>query len=469
MRDDEDVPTLAQLRENRLLIGAVALALTIAIAVTDRHVHREIPLGLLYLLPMGMVSTIARRWQVIVAALLYTVVAETSDAFVWNAPEGLVRDALSFAAYTAEGLYISEALARHRAERSHLQSLTSEMEARRDAEEQLSLLVDSSVLAILTMDEEGRIIQANGAATQLFVGSESNFELTDARISWLLPAFSHVTAKHSAGRELRTMMQCQGFRTSGEPFMADVWFSLYKTSQGNRTAAIVVDVSDELRDREESNLEQMLNSSRVIVGAMSHEIRNVAAAISLVQKNIGAQFAEVATSVDFESLKQLTAALERMSSVELSHVKRSATKLNLQLCLEEFRILAQSALREQDIRFEWIVPDDLPLVWADQQSMIQIFLNLLRNAQTALEGVADPQLTVKVVHVVDSLEIHVIDNGPGVAEPANLFHPFGRPGANGGGFGLYVSKALVNSFRGDLRYEAGPTGATFVIELQVHP
>ncbi len=463
-----DVTTVAELRRNRPLVVGLALALTVVIAVLDRHVHREIPLGLLYLLPMGMISTVAKRWQVIVAALLYTVVAETSDAFAWNPPEGVVRDLLSFAAYLAEGLYIAEALALHRVERTHLQTLTREMEARRDAEEQLSLLVGSSALAILTMDEDGRVVQANRAASSLFIGSDTSFQLTDAKVSRLLPALAHVTARLNAGRELRTMMQCQGFRANGEPFMADVWLSLYNTSKGSRTAAIVVDVSDDLRDREESTLEQMLNSSRLIVGAMSHEIRNIAAAISLVQKNIAAQSPGVAATVDFESLQQLTATLERMSSVELSQVKRSATKLNLQLCLEEFRILAQSALREQEIRFEWIVPDDLPTVWADQQSMMQVFLNLLRNSQAALENIADPVLTVKVITTPENLQIHVIDNGPGVASPAELFHPFDKPGA-GGGFGLYLSKALVNSFRGNLRYQQSSAGATFIIDLQVHP
>ena len=52
----------------------------------------------------------------------------------------------------------------------------------------------------------------------------------------------------------RTAMQCKGRRRNGEVFLADMWFSTYRTTAGPRLAAMVVDVSDELRNREESTL-----------------------------------------------------------------------------------------------------------------------------------------------------------------------------------------------------------------------
>ena len=51
---------------------------------------------------------------------------------------------------------------------SHLKQIESESEARRAAEEQLKVLVDSSPVAIFTADTDGRVLQANDAAHRLF-------------------------------------------------------------------------------------------------------------------------------------------------------------------------------------------------------------------------------------------------------------------------------------------------------------
>ena len=126
----------------RLLIGIVAAVATLLLSWIDRHTHHTVPLVLIYLFPMALVSTVTRRWEVAIAAAMFMVVAEYSDAFVWNPTQGVARDALYFMAYAAEGLYITEMLSKHRAERLHVSMLTQEVAARREAEEQLQLLID---------------------------------------------------------------------------------------------------------------------------------------------------------------------------------------------------------------------------------------------------------------------------------------------------------------------------------------
>jgi signal transduction histidine kinase len=56
------------------------------------------------------------------------------------------------------------------------------------------------------------------------------------------------------------------------------------------------------------------------------------------------------------------------------------------------------------------------------------------------------------------------DSGPGVVAPESLFQPF-QPGSEGSGLGLYISRTLVRSFGGELRYEPQPAGSCFVVEL----
>jgi C4-dicarboxylate-specific signal transduction histidine kinase len=62
--------------------------------------------------------------------------------------------------------------------------------------------------------------------------------------------------------------------------------------------------------------------------------------------------------------------------------------------------------------------------------------------------------------------VRVQDSGPGVIAPESLFQPF-QPGAEGTGLGLYVSRAVVRSYGGELRFEPSEKGSRFVVELQV--
>jgi len=54
--------------------------------------------------------------------------------------------------------------------------------------------------------------------------------------------------------------------------------------------------------------------------------------------------------------------------------------------------------------------------------------------------------------------------GPGVAAPERLFQPL-QEGSEEAALGLYVSRAMLRSCGGDLRYEAQAAGACFVVEL----
>ena len=58
------------------------------------------------------------------------------------------------------------------------------------------------------------------------------------------------------------------------------------------------------------------------------------------------------------------------------------------------------------------------------------------------------------------------DTGPGIAAPERLFEAF-QPGADGSGLGLYVSRAVVRGYGGDLRFEPAESGSCFVVEVQM--
>ncbi len=454
-------------RDRPLAVSLVAACMVAAIAVLDRRLPFGVPLSFLYLVPMAMVGAVAPRWHILIAAILCTGTAEYSDSFTWNTLEGIPRDLISFMAFAAGGLYIREALLKVRSEQLHIQALEAENQARREAEEQLSLLVGSSALAIFTLDGNGFIVQANHAARQMFERSASEADaLLGKDVSTLIPALGRVSHRSNPERPLRTMMQAQGLRNENTPFLAEVWFSTYNTSRGPRTAAMVTDVSDDFREREEAAMEQLLNSSRLAVGAVTHEMRNVSTAIQLVQRNLQVTAPNLSTTPDFVALQQLTATLERMATVGVAQAKRTAVVLPLQHCMEELRIVSHAMLREHSIELQWDVPGNLPQVWADQHGLMQVFLNILRNAQTALEFTAEPQVHIQVQQNETTVLTRFSDNGPGVSNPDQLFRSFWATPRTAS-FGLYLSRAILNSFQAELSYEARHPGACFIVTLQV--
>lgn len=261
-------------------------------------------------------------------------------------------------------------------------------------------------------------------------------------------------------------MQCQGVRTDQEPFLADVWMSSYGSSSGGRLTAMIVDSSTDVREREEASLQQVLMGSKLAIGAMSHEIRNICAAIAVVQQNLRGMQPDGRGTEDFEALSQLVHALESIASVELSMVKRHQTRLDLAAFLRELRIIFASSLRELEIQLDWHVQEDLPEVWADSQSLLQVFLNLLRNSETALGDVQEPRVSVETYAMNDVVVVRVRDNGPGVEDPQHLFRPFGA-GLGVSGLGLYLSRAMMRGYRGELQYDTSGPGATFLVQLEI--
>jgi PAS domain S-box-containing protein len=443
-----------------VLIRAIVLAGLIALA--DWRIESNIPLGFLYLFPMLLVGSVLTRWQIAGFAAVCTFLTEEFDNFDWVLSAGIPRDILTFSAYFGMGLFVYEIVRNRRIEQTHLEQIEREVAARSEAEEQLKVLVESSPAAVFTADSGGSVLIANEAAHRLFgvpVGA-----LAGTSIYEFLPSLANVQAPGENRAAFRTAMQCRGHRADGEVFLADIWFSTYRTTLGPRLAAMVVDVSDELRNREESSLHQLLAGSRLLVGAVSHEIRNVCGAIAMVHANLSRSGA-LAESKDFEALGKLIVALEKIAAMDLRQMADQASSVDLPALLQEFLIVVGPSLADEEISLILETEPGLPAVWADRQSLLQVFLNLTRNSQRAMDDQATKrQLTIRAGRERDRVVVRFTDTGCGVAHPERLFHPFQQQ-AQTTGLGLYLSRAFMRSFRGDLRYEPEPHGSSFIVEL----
>jgi two-component system, LuxR family, sensor kinase FixL len=449
----------ASARRKALLASGIAIVL---IALVDWKVTPNLTLGFLYVFPILVLALFARRSRIVIVAAVCGILREALSPLPWDG-DALARTLMGIVAFLGAGLFVSELARNRRLALDHAGQLKQEIDLREEVQEELRVLVESSPAAILTLDAEGRVLLANEAAHRLL--AFENQPMRGEPVRPLLPAL--VSALDRPRSSLRTNMECVGRRRDGEVFLAHVWFSTYHTLAGARLAAIVMDVSEQLRDREAVGLGSVAAASRVLFGAVSHEVRNLAAAAAVAHANL-ARLGTLGENDDFKALGALVEGLERIASSDLRLLaNRMVSSIDLHNVLDELRIVLEPAFREDDMAVEWCIPAELPRVMADRHSLLQIFLNLAQNSQRAMAECEPRRLTVTAAHEDDHVAVRFEDTGPGVRHPEQLFRPFERGDATG--LGLFVSRTIARSFAGDLQHESRPTGSCFSVHLAPGP
>jgi PAS domain S-box-containing protein len=442
----------------RLLIAAAVMV--VVVAWIDWWTKSYISLGFLYLFPIMIAGGFLSRTQIVSVAFLCAYLQEEFS----NLPVGDTwpRLILSSAGFIGTGLFIFELLRNRRIVLDHLNEVETQVQARREAEEQLHVLVESSPAAIVTLDADGTILLANEAAQEMLASGGP--ALRGQNTCAYLPALFAAVQSRS-WKNFRTTLQCKGHRSNGEVFLAGVWFSTYSSSSGNRLAAIFVDVSEDLRSREDLNLDYLLTNTRILMSAVSHEIRNLCGAALVVHQNL-TKVTALRGNADFEALGTLIQGLEQISAMELrSSPEQRRTAIELTSVLDEVRVIIETVGHEHEVSMQWEEANELPLIWADRYGLMQVFLNLAKNSIRAMENVATKRLTITTAVHQDSVIVRFEDTGIGIANPQSLFRPFQKD-AHSTGLGLYVSRALVKSFGGDLVYEHRDPGCCFAVVLE---
>ena len=231
--------------DRRVLLG-LSIPLTVLVAIVDWRTGPEVALGAAYLFPVMLLAIGAGRWQILLLSM--TCAAARGFFSTWYSPvDFFLRYLLAFAAYSATGLLISEILKHHAETRFHLDALREQNLLRQELEEHLRELADSSPAAIFTSDTQGGILTANDEARHLF-GLPEGRSLRGESVTHYLPVLEGALRLDPSEGVFRTSTQCQGRRLGGEPFFAQIWFSLYASPGGRRLAAIAVDISDDLRE-----------------------------------------------------------------------------------------------------------------------------------------------------------------------------------------------------------------------------
>ncbi|HVZ18822.1 MAG TPA: PAS domain-containing sensor histidine kinase [Terriglobales bacterium] len=451
-------------RDRALVVTAVAV---VAISVADWIVKPNIGIGYLYIFPILLAAGFLQKRQITLLTALCALFREAFSPF-HHGPESIPRTLFVWAGFGTVGWFMRELVSSRQQAVEHMARLQNEIdlrmkEARRreDAERQINALIESSPAAILLVTESGRIELCNEATRRLLRTEDG---LLGKTVTRYLPDLSVIQSRIGLGSSLRTAVECRGMREDGEMFLGHVWMSLFETHAGLRVALIISDASEQLRDREQVGLEQSLANSRLLVAAVSHEIRNLCSAVAIAHTNLS-RLPGLEHNTDFKSLGMLVKGLRQLSSAELMPVTKAAEEgLQLKTIFDDLRIVLQSAAEDAATNLVWNVTPDLPPVRADRQGLFQVFLNLSHNSFRAMQQGPRRTLTISTQCDMNLVTIRFRDTGPGVSHPDQLFKVF-HSGNNSSGIGLYISRAILRSYGADLRYEFSDTGACFAIEL----
>jgi signal transduction histidine kinase len=408
-----------------------------------------------------MASATLRGWQIVALAVACGFLREWFNPL--HATPGVgVRVCIGAVGFALAGYFVSQLNRQRHTVAQHLREREREMELRVDTERQLQAVIETSPLGILTLNNEGRVLLTNTSAQHLFRLDE--LPLSGREIHPYLPILKRfLNIQHSAPN-LRTAVESRGQRADGEAFLAHVWLSTFATRSGLCLAAFIWDASESVRDREGTGLDSMMATSRVLIGAISHEIRNLAAAASTAYKELARGLTR-SQAERFHALATVIEALENIATSGLrlgSHSSKSVADLGM--VLDEVRVLIDASLRDQGGVAQWSIPDSLPLVEGDHHGLLQVFLNLARNSEAAMRSAPGKILSVDATLDKDMVMVRFRDTGPGIANPEGLFKPF-QPGAASTGLGLYISRAVLKSYGGDLSYEPTASGSCFVVRL----
>jgi signal transduction histidine kinase len=135
--------------------------------------------------------------------------------------------------------------------------------------------------------------------------------------------------------------------------------------------------------------------------------------------------------------------------------KQDVEPVNLNELALEAAELSCNELKNYQVSLKCELAEDLPLVLGDRVQLQQVVLNLLRNGSEAMSTVNDRprQLTIKTERdEKNCARLSIVDTGVGfdLQSEDRLFGPFYTTKSDGMGMGLFVSRSIVEKYRGRL-------------------
>jgi signal transduction histidine kinase len=211
-----------------------------------------------------------------------------------------------------------------------------------------------------------------------------------------------------------------------------------------------------------------------MVDGFAHELNNPLTAIMGGVELLDAKRLDEGSARHLQLLKQQVRRAAEIVQNLLFFSRPPApgkTRVNINELIQRTLMLHQYSLRLNNISVDFMPDNSAPTFEADANQLMQVFLNLIVNAEHAIREVRDRgTIRIRIGHSAANLRITFQDDGPGITSDSvpKIFDPFystKRPG-RGVGMGLSVAMAIVKSSGGKIEFTPAPGGgAAFTITL----
>ncbi|HEX3993976.1 MAG TPA: ATP-binding protein, partial [Acetobacteraceae bacterium] len=224
-----------------------------------------------------------------------------------------------------------------------------------------------------------------------------------------------------------------------------------------------------------------------MAAVLAHEVKNplsgIRGAAQLLETSVVDADRELTVLIRDEA-DRIRALVDRMEAFSEKPISRTA--VNIHRVLEHVRRLAQTGFAE-NIRFQENYDPSLPPVWGNRDQLIQVVLNLVKNAAEAIAwagpATAHPEIVLSTgfqhgmriavpgtsERVNLPLYVAIRDNGPGIPEDIrpHLFEPFVTSKASGSGLGLSLVAKIIGDHGGLIEVDSKPGRTEFRLHLPV--
>jgi len=332
---------------------------------------------------------------------------------------------------------------------------------------------------VITVTADGRISDANVAAESFFEASVVMLRRHALRDlvpfgSPLLALVDQVRTRGAAVNEYKVDLSTP--RNPGDRVV-----DLHVAPLSERPDHVVVMLQERtIADKMDRQLTHRSAARSVIALAamLAHEIKNplsgIRGAAQLLEQSAGEEDRTL-TRLICDEADRIVKLVDRMEVfADERPVEREP--VNIHVVFEHVKRLAQSGFARH-IRFVEDYDPSLPAVYANRDQLIQIFLNLVKNAAEAIGDGPDGEIQLSTAfrpgvrlslpgsraRVSLPLEFCVKDNGPGVPDDLlpHLFDPFVTTKPTGSGLGLALVAKIVGDHGGIIECESQPRRTIF--------
>ena len=387
-----------------------------------------------------------------------------------------------------------ELIENNRALQKHVISLKESERRLREKEARLNSIFNAAVEGIITIDRNGIVTNANSAIRAILGYTEE--ELLGRNVSLLMhPAHAELHDHYILNlvntdkpRIMGRVREVEGLHKDGRTVPIDLSLAQFEYDGEMYFTGILRDMSErkhqEKKNRE--HLAELAHVSRVsLMGEMAsgiaHEVNQPLTAIvaytdaslNLLKKlpfDSTAKLVEILTKTHQQALRAGQIIHRMRDFIRTKTSNRTSVDMNK--LVRESIALCAADIKIQNIVLELEMAHDLSMVYANEVQIEQVLLNLIRNAIDAMQELPPDhprRLLIKTRRDErHRVEISVADSGPGIsdADRFKIMTPFFTTKKNGMGMGLSISRSLVESHHGSLRFSSQEgNGCTFYLTL----